>query len=89
MDTPTVTNIPINTYVNDKADSILEKFGMTTTTAIYHFLTSIIETGKLPVQVGMKQKIREAQIDEIVRLVPIGKPIDTKEELLEWLNEDW
>lgn len=88
MDLPNIATIQVSKHINDKASDVLADFGMSTRTAVGHFLESIAETGKVPAKVTSKQKIIDDGVDRLVELIPMGKPIETEEELWEWLNED-
>ncbi|MCO0832357.1 hypothetical protein NFX39_04530 [Fructobacillus sp. W13] len=87
MDSPNIATIKVSKHINDKASDVLADFGMSTRTAVNHFLESIIETRTVPAGIVAKQKIIDDGVDRLVELIPIGKPIETKEELWEWLKD--
>lgn len=88
MGNPQFTNIPVYSQLNKQASNALKDSNITTGEAIQLFLEMIAEEGQLPKTVTQRNELNRQGVQEIMQLIPLGKQINTKEELREWLDGD-
>lgn len=78
----------INRSLADEGDAILERLGMTPTTAITMFYTRLVAKGGLPFSTELTEREKnELAIQQLTADLPITK-LDTPEKIKEWADKD-
>lgn len=74
--------------LKERVDGIFNTMGITTDYALNTFYEQIAEQGQLPLTSQQEEQLINTISADIISRVPAGKPIETDQDLKEWLDED-
>lgn len=80
--------VQVNSSLVKEGDAILDKLGLTPTTAITMFYKRLVATGGLPFPTELTQREKdELKLQELTSNLPVEK-LDTPEKIKQWMEKD-
>lgn len=80
--------VQVNRSLADEGDAILDKLGLTPTTAITMFYKRLVAQGGLPFSTELTQREKDdLKLQELASKIPVEN-LDTPEKIKKWMEKD-